>query len=588
MVARSLCMWTIDDALELLSNQDIDILVARSVRHIYAGVRWDSSPQTQPVSPPTRTNLECVPPILMTSTISILSLVCKQYFADRNVHDPSQPDLPVSLGGDNPQCRIPEVQSKVATFMLVLTFITGLLSAVVAPRFGHLSDRYGRTRLMAISSAGGLVAELITILAAKFPESVDYRWLILGSICDGMLGSFTAGGLLTQSYATDCTPPSKRAVRFGYLHSCLFMGLAFGPLLAGYFIKLTGSLVSIFYVAMGCHVVFILFMGFITPESLSKRKQQAAQEKHAKEKLMRQQATGVWLSKFQNVNLFEPLRILWPMEPGTDFRIRLNLLALALADTIILGASMSAGPVMILYSEYMFGWGNFEASVFVSTLSLIRVVTLLGIFPAVNYFVRIRPARRRRAMGIDIPDKNAGADTLDVWVIRVAFVGEVIGCIGYILARHEALFFASGMMMGFGGVGSASMQAAMTKQIPTDKVGQFLGATGMLHALARIIGPVMFNGIYAATVGTFPQAFFVVLLCFFAFALVMSLLVKKHSKYTWFPRTSTLRILTYSSLLVHWESPGHEETEPLNGQSGYPPPPYDPRRSVDEDQVGVL
>jgi MFS family permease len=415
--------------------------------------------------------------------------------------------------------------------MLVLTFITGLLSAIIAPRFGHWSDRYGRTRLMAISSAGGLAAELITILAAKFPETVDYRWLVLGSVCDGMLGSFTAGGLLTQSYATDCTPPSKRAVRFGYLHSCLFLGLAFGPLLAGYFVKLTGSLISMFYVAMGCHVVFILVIGFVTPESLSKRRRQAAKERYRKEKLMRKEATGVWLSRIQSVNLFEPLRILWPMEPGTNFRIRLNLLALALADMIILGASIAAGPVMILYSEYMFGWGNFEASVFVSTLSLIRVALLLGIFPVINYFARVRPARRRRAMGIDTPDKNSGADTLDVWIIRIAFVGEVVGCTGYILARHEAVFFASGMMMALGGVGSATMQATMTKLIPADKVGQFLGATGMLHALARIIGPVMFNGIYAATVGTFPQAFFVVLLSFFSFALIMSFCVKKNSKF---------------------------------------------------------
>lgn len=498
--------------------------------------------------------------ILVPKLNLILALVCKQHFADRHIHDPSQHELPVSLGGDNPQCRIPAIQSKVATFMLILTFTTGLLSAVTAPRFGRLSDRYGRTRLLAISSAGGLIAELVTTLAAKFPETVDYKWLILGSVCDGMLGSFTAGGLLTQSYATDCTPPSKRAVRFGFVHSCLFLGLAFGPLLAGYLVKLTGSLISIFYVAMGCHVIFILVLGFITPESLSKRRLEAAREKHAKEKRMNSQVAGVWFSRLQRVNLFEPLRILWPRDPGTNFRIRLSLLAMALADMIIMGASISAGPVMILYSEYMFGWGNFEASIFVSALSLIRVVLLVFVFPIINYLARTLPARRRRARGIDVPDKNAGADTLDVWVMRIAFTGEVLACTGYILARNGRAFFASGMLMALGGIGSATMQATMTKLIPADKVGQFLGATGMLHAIARVVGPLMFNGIYAMTVGTFPQAFFMVLLGFFAFGLVMSFLVKKH---------------------VHWETPVNDETEPLTGQSVVPQP-------TDADQVVVL
>lgn len=459
-------------------------------------------------------------------------MVCKQYFADRNIADPSQPLIPVLLGGDNPQCRIPEVQSKVATFMLVMNFVTGLLSAITAPKLGHLSDRYGRTRLLALSSCGGLCGELITLLAAKFPQTIDYRWLVLGSFCDGITGSFTAGLLLTQSYATDCTPPSKRAVRIGYLHACLFLGLAFGPLLAGYFVKWTGSLISIFYVVMACHVCFILFMAFVVPQSLSKRRRLAAQEKHAKEEESKAQAIGPWLFNIQSFNIFEPLRILWPTGPGTSFRVRLNLLALALSDMIIMGASISAGAVVILYSEYTWEWGNLESSLFVSTLSLVRVVILLGIFPVVNYFGRTRPARQRRARGDIVPDKNSGADHLDVWVIRVAFLSEIIGCTGYVLARDQKMFVASGMMTAVGGLGSATMGAVVTKLIPTDKVGQVLGAIGMLHALARVVGPVMFNGIYAATVGTFPQAFFVVLGCFFVFAFLCSFVLKTGSKLT--------------------------------------------------------
>lgn len=497
----------------------------------------------------------------------------------------------MSLGGDNPQCRIPGVQSKVATFILMLTLTTGVLSAITAPRFGHLSDRYGRTRLMAISSAGGLTAELMTILAAKFPETVDYRWLILGSICDGMLGSFTVGGLLTQSYAADCTPPSKRAVRFGFLHSCLFLGLALGPLLSGYFVKLTGSLISIFYVAMGCHVVFILFVGFIIPESLSNTRRQAAQDRHEKEKLVQKDVTRVWLSRLQRVNLFEPLKILWPTGPGTSPRIRVSLLALALSDMIILGASISAGPVMILYAEYMFGWGNFEASVFISALSLVRVVILLGIFPVVNYLVRVRPARQRQAIGIVIQEKNAGADNLDLWIMRIAFVGEVVGCTGFILARHPAVFFGCGMMMALGGVGSATMQATITKLIPPQKVGKFLGATGMLHALFKIFGPIAFNGIYALTVGTVPQAFFMVLAGLYVFGLIMSFCVRTYSEFLLSLRHCDSGMFfwhSHSFLLVYWELPETDETEPLNAQSDTPPPAYDPRNPIEQDIVSVL
>jgi MFS family permease len=496
----------------------------------------------------------------------ILSLVCKQYFADRNIADPTQPLVPVLLGGDNPQCRIPEVQSNVATFMLVMNFVTGLLSAITAPKLGHLSDRYGRTRLLALSSLGGLCGELVTLLAAKFPQTIDYRWLILGSFFDGITGSFTAGLLLTQSYATDCTPPSNRAVRMGYLHACLFTGLAFGPLVAGYFVKWTGSLISIFYVVVVCHACFILFMAFVVPNSLSERRRLAAQEKHAKEEDAKAEAIGSWLSSIQSFNIFEPLRILWPTAPGTSFRVRLNLLTLALSDMIIMGASISAGAIVILYSEYTWEWGNLESSLFVSALSLVRVVVLLVIFPILNYFGRTRPARQRRARGDIVADKNSGADHLDVWVIRIAFLSEVIGYTGYLLSRDQRMFVASGMTTAIGGLGSATMGAVVTKLIPSDKVGQVLGAIGMLHALARVVGPVVFNGIYAATVGTFPQAFFLVLGCLFAFGFLGSFVLKTG---------------------IHWEGMEDDETEPLHGDNE-PTTPYDPRRPLDQDEAATL
>ncbi|KJZ79761.1 hypothetical protein HIM_00475 [Hirsutella minnesotensis 3608] len=479
--------------------------------------------------------------ILVPKLNLILDLVCQRYFADRALTDPRHP---IVLGSDNPQCRIPEVQKEVATLMLVINFVTGGLSAIVAPRLGQLSDRYGRSKLLAVASCGGLVSEFITILAAKFPLAINYRWMVLGAMFDGLTGSFTAGSILSQSYTSDCTAPSKRAVAIGYMQACLFIGLAFGPLLAGYFVKYTGSLVSIFYVALGCHAFFVLFVGFIMPESLSKKKQLAAREKWQREKEERNAQASSWLNTIQISNPFRPLRILWPTGPGTSTRLRINLIALAVADAIIMGAMFSLGPVLMLYAEYIFKWGNLETSRFISALSMVRVVVLMGIFPIVNYLVRTRPtAQRHKLQGTTPVERNAGADHLDVWILRFALLWEVLGCIGYASATSQELFFACGMITAFGGLGSATTQAVVTKHMPPEQVGQILGAIGMLHALARIVGPVIFNGIYAATVGTYPQATFLALCGLFVVALLSSFTVKPG---------------------VHWEEALTHEVEPLN------------------------
>jgi MFS family permease len=441
--------------------------------------------------------------------------------------DPDSSFTPIHLGGENPQCRIPEVQSKVSTFLLVMSMITGLLSTVICPRMGHLSDRYGRTRLLAFASIGGLAAELITILAVKFPDVVDYRWLILGSVFDGLTGSFTAGGILAQSYTTDATPPSKRAVSLGFLSACLFMGLAFGPVLAAEFVKLTGSLLSIFYVALGCHTFFVLFVGFVIPDSLSKRRQKLARENWAKEWELRIESMGYWLATAQTINPFEPLRNLWPTGPGTSRRLRLNLAVLGSSEMVIMGTGFAAGACIILYSEYIFGWGNYESSQFVSALSISRVFVLVILSPIVNYFGRVRPAaRQRRESGLAPSEKATGPDRLDFWILRASLVAELIGVIGYITAPDERFFFVCGMVTALGGLGAPTIQAAITKSIPADQTGRVLGAIGVLHSLARSLGPVLINGIYAATVKTFPQAFFVLLFVLFFLVLLASFALK--------------------------------------------------------------
>lgn len=479
----------------------------------------------------------------------IVDLVCKRYFADKSATDPAYAFVPIVPGADNPQCRAdPDVQASVATFTLVISVLTGTLSALTAPKLGSLSDRYGRKRLIVISSFGAIVGEVITILAAKYPDLIHYQWLLIGAFFDGLTGSFTAGSVLSHAYTSDCTPPSKRSVAIGYLHACLFTGLAFGPLIAGYLVEWTGSLLSIFYITLGCHVFFILFLTFAVPESLSIKRQLIARERHAA-KIANLAPPPRWVLNIaahiplgdhmsetirsaKAANPLSPLSILFP-KGSHNAHLRRNFLILAFIDMSLLGAVMGAGTVTILYTGYMFGWGTLESSRYVSMVSMVRVVVLMCVFPVVNYIFRTLPhARRRREEGgPPIVEKNAGADMLDLWVLRSALLSDVIGSVGYIFVRTEPLFVLCAIITGLGGMGSATIQAALTKHVPAERVGGLLGAIGLLHSLARVFSPIAFNGLYAATVKFFPQAFFVLLAGLFTASLAMSSLLRPHGKF---------------------------------------------------------
>jgi len=146
-----------------------------------------------------------------------------------------------------------------------------------------------------------------------------------------------------------------------------------------------------------------------------------------------------------------------------------------------------------------------------------------------NYLVRTRYRNRvRRESGIELVEKNSGSDNLDLYTIRAALVFETVGFAGYAAARVGPVFFCSGIFASFGGIGQPILQSALTKHVPHDRTGQLLGATGLLHALARVVCPTIFNLLYAATVKTVPQTIFIVVSSCFGVAFVVSWFVRPH------------------------------------------------------------
>lgn len=456
----------------------------------------------------------------------ILSLLCKEYFSERSLHDPSLHMMPVILGEDNPQCRIPEVQSLVSKFTLYCNLAAGILSAIVSPKFGALSDRYGRKWVLSTTVLGTILCEIVIVVVAMYPDTFSVNWILLGYALDGLGGSFITAMALCYAYASDCTAPNKRNVAFGYYHGSLFCGIAIGPILAGYIVKATGQLLSIFYIALGAHSAFLLFLLFILPESLSKKRQFRAREKS---KLVsagvgEQQTPSSPLSYsielLTGMKLLQPLAILWPTGQGTNPAVRRNLAFLAAVDTIMFGVAMGSMTIVIIYTKYMFGWGTLENGTFVSIVNTCRVFTLLVILPLIS-----RILRGPRGNSVQ---RLSGSDGIDLGIIRTAVFFDLLGYIGYTIVRTGSVFIACGAIASIGGMGSPTLQAALTKHVPPDRTGQVLGAMGLLHASARVVAPTIFNLIYAQTVGKFTQAVFVCLSATFGVAFILSWFIRPH------------------------------------------------------------
>jgi hypothetical protein len=271
--------------------------------------------------------------------------------------------------------------------------------------------------------------------------------------------------------------------------SCLLTNnsLALGPLFAAEVIDRTGSVVPIFWIALGAHLFYIIFFLLFIPESLSKDKQFKAREKHRLERESYGPAAD-WINHLRSINIFEPLRILYPRGPGSNATLRRNLLLLSATDTIIFGVAMGSMTIVVLYINLAFGWTAADTSRFVSIANSSRVFGLVVVLPLVIWYFRGRHIRNRKNHNsTSTAYKHHGADTLDLSIVRIGILFDTLGYLGYTLARSGDIFIVAGAVAALGGVASPTIQSALTKHVPSDRVGQLLGAMGLLHALVSCI-----------------------------------------------------------------------------------------------------
>jgi MFS family permease len=454
--------------------------------------------------------------IIVPKQYLVLDLICRDYLSDRAQQDPSFHFMPVIFGAQNPQCRDANVQALVAKFNLYQNLLSGVFAAIVAPQLGALSDRIGRKPLMIFGSLGGFVMEIITIIVGTHPDTVSVYWILVGSLVDGLCGSFTAGMALSFAYASDCTAPEVRNTAFGYFHGSLFLGVAFGPLLSGLFIKLAGTVMVAFYIALGCMLFFLLYIALVVPESLSKERQLLAREKNRITRM--ETSKDGWMTKVKRYNIFEPLWVLRPSGPGSSPALRRNLFLLAGIDTMMFGVAMGTMGIMLIYAQFRFGWDEVASSMYLSAVNICRTIGLVVILPALTRMFR-GPVNKRSS-------GHKGSDKLDVAIIRGSIVFDLVGYLGYALTPSGALMVLSGLVASLGGIGSPTLQSSLTKHIPANRTGQVLGASALLHALARVVAPTVFALIYAKTVGMYAGFVFLCLASIFVVVFIMSWFVK--------------------------------------------------------------
>lgn len=141
-----------------------------------------------------------------------------------------------------------------------------------SPIIGHLSDRYGRKKIILFTLAGTTVGYLITAYCLSKH--------VIGGILFGMtLSGFCEGNVtIGQSVVVDITnEPEKKARHFGLLNAFISLGFIIGPLMGGQLADPTilpfFTFSTPFYTAACMTVIGMLIIAFGSTETLHRKKE---------------------------------------------------------------------------------------------------------------------------------------------------------------------------------------------------------------------------------------------------------------------------------------------------------------------------
>ncbi|EIM81131.1 uncharacterized protein STEHIDRAFT_134780 [Stereum hirsutum FP-91666 SS1] len=465
----------------------------------------------------------------------------------------------------------PRVQGRAARIQASVKTTESILSAATTGWLSHLSDVYGRKKVLAFSVFGALFMDIIYIMVLEakyaFAEHGE-AFIIIAPVIEGFLGAQSTYNGLVHAYATDCTPNGSRARIFSTMQGMLYVGLASGPWLNGLILHLgSGSTTrTLFVAAIIIALINLSFVSFVLPESLppSSRLKEGSRDSRSESVSSgmtsesastrssihhghrrghggrggrgrrRRSVVGAvkGLAKYVARQFWRPVRLFLPhwVEAGNGKKGRwdwnLTLVGITLFIYLL---SIQVYNLKYLYVRHVYNWSSETLGYYMSWLWITRAVNLLLILPTVlSYFAPSRDPDVSQATFL------ARSLAFDRIVTSISFFTDATANLLVSITPTSSqplfiLFTSLNSLTSGGNPALHSLGAGTLIAIGKGaEVGLVFGAMGLINAVAHVVAPGIYAAIYGATVATFPKAIFAMSSVLLYTAVVMLLLIRPH------------------------------------------------------------
>ncbi len=357
--------------------------------------------------------------------------------------------------------------SEAAYYYGIIATVYALAQFVASPLLGSLSDAYGRKPILIISQAGLVLDYLLLALAPNL------WWLAFARLISGVFGATIT---TANAYMADITSPEDRSRNFGLIGATFGVGFIIGPLMGGILGEIDLRLP--FYVAAGLALANVVFGLLVVPESLPPEKRRT----------------------FSAADT-NPVRIIRRV---AQFPALAPLL-FALFITNIAQRGLEA--IWVLYTEFRFGWGVFEAGFSLAFVGVMFIIVQGGLVgPVVKQFGEWKTV--------------TGGFFLSSIAMAFYSIVDKAWMVFPLIAVH---------ILGNALAGPA-LSAIASKSVADNEQGMLQGTLSSINSLAIIIGPFAASMVLATVtrpdpVMNLPGAWFI--LASVTFALASALVLRR-------------------------------------------------------------
>lgn len=387
----------------------------------------------------------------------------------------------------NGSCSAIDNQMLVSNYNQVSNVIFQITAVIGMSRLGKLSDTYGRKPMVVLIFLVYTVASVFTVLVLSKSDKFKFKTLILLGIIKNSFGG--PGGLLSvgHAYIADITPKERLPTSLSFAMAMNNIGALLGTFVSKVLIEIgkTAGLST-------SHVNYLPFFGQIIVLGLSLIFSFFIVE--SKNSFIPRDlgsSLNFEFSLSSISNVFSPLKVLGlpdsmiPEErkhEGSRMRFQTRILVVALALSSITAAAL---PIVFLqYAIYKFRWDASELSNVIMILSFSSVIALSTILPWMSSV--FLPKKLKYEF-----DKH-NLDKIDFFMLLFGSSVDMLSCVGLALANNQLQVNLLLVLFGLDGGFLTTINSAITKFFPENKIGEAYVAINMLSVIVTCVGPVLF------------------------------------------------------------------------------------------------